>query len=88
MKTNEPKNIDRITDEEWLKRRWTGWWPEEERQDYLDDLKAHLLRSREKLASPGDADRENLCRSSLEDLEEALAEEHERMRAAYRRAGL
>ena len=88
MNTNEPKNTDPTTDEEWLKQRWAPWCPEGERQDYLDDLKSQLQQSRQKQAPAGEGNRENLCRSSLKALEETLAEESERMRAAYRRAGL
>ena len=88
MNTNGPEKTDRPTDEEWLKQRWAPWCPEGERQDYLDDLKAQLQHSRQQQEPAGEENRENLCRSNLDALEEALTEENERMRAAYRRAGL
>ena len=88
MKKAESENTESAKDEEWLKQRWAPWSPEGERQECRDDLKAELGQSREKQVPAEAQEQENLCRPSLKALEEALAEESERMRAAYRKAGL
>ena len=88
MDTNEPKSSNPTADEEWLRQRWAPWCPERERQGYLDDLKAQLQQSGQENVPTEEGSGENICRSSLQALDEALAEENERMRAAYRRAGL
>lgn len=74
-------------EKEWLQERWlTPWLPEnKEAQDDPIPQMEHTPRKNEPTEN---GDQENLCRSTLEDLEEALAEEQVRMREAYRRAGL
>ena len=75
-------------EEQWLRQRWASRYPDKAGEAAGKGRVRRQGATQRTAGGPARNEEENLCRPSLEALEETLVEEQERMRAAYRRAGL